>query len=322
MKLNKLTIATAILATIGSSGLLSGCAAPQTTAGNNGQAQHQDASFSVYPDNRVIFETFLNGHPNYYAWTKNDGDVIVFKIKNHQYNAKDIASINFTPNKTGGAATVTVRLKSGEVISDTVVAYTGKNSAWLVCDRERNCPTGKYISDNNYQNSMGGALEGVYVNEIENPRTIQVGQVTFSGNPKYNVMSDYRVIPSISDGTEEIRFLDETKRVTIKNRISSLEKSYDDADNQRREEKKKADEERESKIKAETADLRKHVHVGSMTNCGEVFDVRLPMVGVQTTVGTQYINISKLYGPSAECLFVNGRYVGRQLEQPIQTIYK
>jgi hypothetical protein len=56
--------------------------------------------------------------------------------------------------------------------------------------------------------------------------------------------------------------------------------------------------------------MRKHTHVGTMTNCGEVFDVRLPMVGVQTIENAQFIDVSRLYMPATDCLFANGVYAG------------
>lgn len=65
------------------------------------------------------------------------------------------------------------------------------------------------------------------------------------------------------------------------------------------------------RIEDNASSMRKRVRIGTQTNCGQVFDVRLPMVGVQTMRGTQYIDISKLYGPDADCNFVNGVYVGR-----------
>jgi hypothetical protein len=55
--------------------------------------------------------------------------------------------------------------------------------------------------------------------------------------------------------------------------------------------------------------MRKSIKIGDTTNCGAVFDVRLPMIGVQTSAGIQYIALKRLYGRSAPCRFVNGQYV-------------
>lgn len=98
-------------------------------------------------------------------------------------------------------------------------------------------------------------------------------------------------------------------------------KMYKDELDQRALAKAKLDEQRQEeeqarllanqRIEDNASSMRKQVRVGTQTNCGQVFDVRLPMVGVQTMHGTQYIDISKLYGPDADCNFVNGVYVGR-----------
>lgn len=64
-------------------------------------------------------------------------------------------------------------------------------------------------------------------------------------------------------------------------------------------------------LRIETEEMRKNIRIGSRTNCGEIFDVRLPMVGVQTINGIQYIRLADLYGPSQNCRFANGKYVGK-----------
>lgn len=68
---------------------------------------------------------------------------------------------------------------------------------------------------------------------------------------------------------------------------------------------------REDAIESEALAMRQTIKVGTQTNCGQVFDVRLPMVGVQTPVGMQYIEVNRLYIPGRSCTFVNGVYQGR-----------
>jgi hypothetical protein len=51
----------------------------------------------------------------------------------------------------------------------------------------------------------------------------------------------------------------------------------------------------------ETTTMRQNIKVGGYTNCGQVFDVRLPMIGVQTPAGKRYIDISRLYAPTEPC---------------------
>jgi hypothetical protein len=68
---------------------------------------------------------------------------------------------------------------------------------------------------------------------------------------------------------------------------------------------------REDAIESEAFAMRQTIKVGTQTNCGQVFDVRLPMVGVQTPVGMQYIEVNRLYIPGRGCTFVDGVYQGR-----------
>ena len=68
---------------------------------------------------------------------------------------------------------------------------------------------------------------------------------------------------------------------------------------------------REDAIESEALAMRQAIKVGTQTNCGQVFDVRLPMVGVQTPVGIQYIEVNRLYSPGRGCTFVEGVYQGR-----------
>jgi hypothetical protein len=73
---------------------------------------------------------------------------------------------------------------------------------------------------------------------------------------------------------------------------------------------KQAREERLSKREDDAVAIRKAVRIGAETNCGTVFDVRLPMVGIQTSNGMQYIRLDRLYAAGAGCVFQNGQYVG------------
>lgn len=68
---------------------------------------------------------------------------------------------------------------------------------------------------------------------------------------------------------------------------------------------------REEAFESEALTMRQTIKVGTQTNCGQVFDVRLPMVGVQTAIGIQYIEVNRLYIPGRSCTFVNGVYQGR-----------
>jgi hypothetical protein len=83
------------------------------------------------------------------------------------------------------------------------------------------------------------------------------------------------------------------------------------ASQQRAEEAAAAAKSREAALESEAEAMRRGVKIGTQTNCGPVFDIRLPLVGVQTSVGMQFIMLSRLYGPGAGCALLNGQYVGR-----------
>ncbi|TCS32923.1 hypothetical protein EDC30_11934 [Paucimonas lemoignei] len=79
--------------------------------------------------------------------------------------------------------------------------------------------------------------------------------------------------------------------------------------------KHKADDNRKKAEVARRAEqqvalFRKSVQVGTWTNCGQIYDMRKPMAGVQTMVGQQYIDINRLYPPQYICRFLNGVYIG------------
>ena len=67
----------------------------------------------------------------------------------------------------------------------------------------------------------------------------------------------------------------------------------------------------DQQIEDGAVEMRKTIRVGTHTNCGPVFDVRLPMIGVQTAIGMQFIELTRLYGASADCHFENGMHQGR-----------
>jgi hypothetical protein len=62
-------------------------------------------------------------------------------------------------------------------------------------------------------------------------------------------------------------------------------------------------------LRTNTETLRRTVKIGDQTNCGAVFDVRRPMIGVQTIMGMQYLRLDTIFAPGAPCRFVDGRYV-------------
>lgn len=56
--------------------------------------------------------------------------------------------------------------------------------------------------------------------------------------------------------------------------------------------------------------MRRHIRIGTETNCGAVISIRLPMVGVQTTNGISYIRLRDLFAPGVGCRLRGKLYVG------------
>jgi hypothetical protein len=111
----------------------------------------------------------------------------------------------------------------------------------------------------------------------------------------------------------KVRFLNDQEMAALQNRLDRRQLAWAQAE---QDNARKRDAERAEKIarlrarERDAAEMRKHIRVGTMTNCGEVFEVRLPMVGVQTIKGMQFIDVSRLYAPTANCMFLNDQYVG------------
>ena len=131
--------------------------------------------------------------------------------------------------------------------------------------------------------------------------------------PGSDLMNDYRAIPSAGGNLREVVFPDEPGKAELVAKLDRPDERWKQV-LQRREQQQAA--ERAARRRARKRSRRKprrcaRVRIGTQTNCGAVFEVRLPMVGVQTMNGMQFLPLSQLYGPSANCRFVNGQYVGR-----------
>lgn len=108
------------------------------------------------------------------------------------------------------------------------------------------------------------------------------------------------------DASPKIRDLNIKRNNLVEARVERDRKQIADDARRSAENAKRA----QDALAAEATALRKNIKIGTRTNCGPVFDVRLPMVGVQTMIGMQYIDANQLWGPSAGCYFTNGVYIG------------
>ncbi|MCR4469741.1 hypothetical protein [Burkholderia sp. SCN-KJ] len=269
-------------------------------------AENAKATLNVYPDNRVLMQVMYKATPTFWGWTSDKDVILALLIDGHAYNVRDIASLTSVAFWHSGqpAHRVTVQLKSGEAVS-SVVANRGQNVAWLACNLQKACDSRQFLSVSDYHTRLNGMLTGVFETSLTAPPT---------RDTKLELVNDYRAVPSLVNGLQQIRFLNESEKATLDEKLARREQRWAEiqqANAQQEAANQAARRAREQAIEREGVEMRKHIRVGAMTNCGQVFELRRPMVGVQTMNGMQFIDISRLYGPSADCRFLNGQYVGR-----------
>jgi hypothetical protein len=277
--------------------LLQACSStPQITPQE--RAERAKATFNVYEDNRVWFKSTPYGGQPHYGWTNDGKDIMVLLIDERAYNAKDIATI--TPSEVRYGYQIAVVLKSGEKIT-AFLPSGGDNVVWLACDTKKVCPHRARFNTSNYNNQFNRILTGIYEGDLlKSPER----------DPKFELITDSRTTPVLSS----VRFLAGAEIDDLRSKFAGQQERWTRLQAQRaqkQEADRLAQQARERAIETEAVEMRKRIRVGAQTNCGQVFEVRLPMVGVQTVAGMQFIDISRLYGPSAGCRFVNGQYVGR-----------
>jgi hypothetical protein len=274
-----------VLSALALSALLAGCVSSPTK-------EQRWAKFRIYDQNQVGIKVVGNYglKGGIWAWVdKNNNDqIIAIETLGGVYNAKDVASISSGKNQD--ALRIVFRDRTEESVSRNGLKF-------LTCNRKSECTYGPEIGGTRSLN-----IAHSYDNlKPEIRRDLHLESFTkYSGTPTnitFFVESEYTAFMNSIEGEN-------------KQGIAAAEEASRKLAAQRAREQAAA-EERERMIIAEANSMRGSVRIGTRTNCGEVFDVRLPMVGVQTTVGTQFIRLDDLYGPSAGCRFVNGRYVGR-----------
>lgn len=264
------------------------------------------STLNVYEDNRVAYQARA-GYQSYWGWSVDKQAVLALEMRGQAYNARDIARVTVVEVRPSRSTTyrVTLVLKSGQSITDDV-DFNGNNVAWLACDAQKACTQRSPFGSSDYRRDLGRMLTGIHDADLMRSEP--------SRDPASELMKDYRAIPSAGGGLREAVFLDEPGKAELAAKLDRLDERWKQV-LQRREQQQAADraarQAREEAIQKEAAQMRAHVRIGTQTNCGAVFEVRLPMVGVQTMNGMQFLPLSQLYGPSASCRFVNGQYVGR-----------
>ncbi len=264
------------------------------------------STLNVYEDNRIAYQA-RGGSWSSWGWSKDKQAVLALEMRGQAYNARDIARVTVVEVRPSRSITyrVTLVLKSGQNITDDV-DFNGNNVAWLACDTRKACTQRSPFGSSDYRRDLGGILTAITDADLTRS---EPGRA-----PGSDLMNDYRAIPSAGSNLREVVFLDEPGKAELVAKLDRLDERWKQV-LQRREQQQAAEraarQAREEAIQKEAAQMRARVRIGTQTNCGAVFEVRLPMVGVQTMNGMQFLPLSQLYGPSANCRFVNGQYVGR-----------
>lgn len=276
---------------------LQGCGGTKTISPEAAQARLK-SSLNVYDDNQVWFRS--GGTSPFVAWTNDPKDILALQIDGKIYNTKDISRIEIIEKERK----ISVSLRSGEKITAPYLSNKPDREwdvMWHICDASKACKVGGNFYRRDPNGRIGRFLTGVYERDF---------RVVPERDPTRELIKDDRSIPTSSD----VQFLTRAQGDEVNEKIAGLSQQWEkivQAREKKQAEKQLAFQAQERAIEAEAIQMRNHLRVGARTNCGQVFEIRSPMIGVQTVVGMQFIDISRLYGPSANCRFVNGQYVGR-----------
>lgn len=276
------------------------------------------STLNIYDDNRFGLKSYrLNDKNNAsWIWSKDKDRVLGLMIDNNIFNVRDLQSVTSRPlaSAAGKTSEISVVLKSGE--KRTAAAGYGwiqeerKNGyfgpAWVLCDRNKNCGAARVISDVGSYNDLGKLLTSVSERDLAQEISVR-NTDRFAGiYADVRISNDSSVVPTL-DGLSEVLVLSDDQRDGIEQRIREV--------NQKRKafvaEREREAQEKEAAIIREAEQMRKGAKVGTRTNCGQIYQMNLPMVGVQTMLGMQQIELARLFGPSAGCRFNNGVYIGR-----------
>jgi len=274
--------------------ILQGCGGTKVIPPEEVQARLK-STLNVYEDNQVWFRSGGN-----VSWTNDPKDIFALEIEGKIYNTKDINKIEIV-EKT---SEIVVLLKSGERIVARNYFNDSKREwdvMWHICNARKECEVGGNFYRGHPNGPIGKYLTSVYESNFSR---------TPERDPAGDIIKDSRSIPTNSN----VQFLTRADGEAVDQKIAALSERWAKIVHDRQQKQaeiRQATQEQERRIEAEAIKVRANLRVGSQTNCGQVFEIRSPMAGVQTIVGMQFIDVSRLYGPSANCRFVNGQYVGR-----------
>ncbi|WP_150559459.1 hypothetical protein [Pandoraea bronchicola] len=262
------------------------------------------------------------------VWTT-ENRVVALKFRNRLINAKDIASINvFTPTNERMFRAATVQLSSGEKLTEvyrTKDAYVMAGPQWAACTLERVCEDLVRVGGTGVPERFSGTADFVaHVNEdyleeavayrgskdvasivrdMVRPRGLSgaLANFTVTYSMKFGQVQDISDIEPLVQKASKLRVGTPTSSARW-NQEREAQEAYL----------------RRAMLRDATNKLRQYPSVGTKTNCGPIFEVRLPQVGVTTIEGPKFVALADLYAPGVACYLVNGKYDGARVRKEVE----
>lgn len=260
---------------------------------------------NVYPDNSVAFKNATVGQLTYWHWTSDPDRILALKVNGKLFNAKDLVSAtSVETQRNSNVYALAFEFKDGH--KELAKAGFQFGPTWLVCDRKKVCYSESFLTESDYNKSLGDIVTAV--------RDMELQRTNLTQSLDVSLLKGYAGAPRVggsSNSFSRLTLLGDTERDALDQRITSVERARSTYAKNKQDAYDRQKREKEAFIQEEATRMRKGVRIGTQTNCGNVFELRLPLVGVQTMYGMQYLQLSDLYGPSADCRFLNHQYVGR-----------
>lgn len=279
---------------------------------------YSDTNFRAPNEPTVIHYVFLQKliTPTFYAYG-------FLRTPTHYaiYNFRDIAKI-----VNNGNGTATVYMRDGQSFKHVnVESFTlyGCHEGTLKCKSATSWKTGNgwqhgnppwFVDYNQYTYSQSLYMTGFYNFELAKPELFDPVTNIHNQSALDLHTGDVRVHELIPATVHSISIVRERTLAPLAN---TLRKEYTALNNAAREEGNArlrslelAHAKMLAHIRIHAIAMRRHIHIGTETNCGAVFAIDLPMVGVQTAHGMQYIRLQRLYAPDVGCRFSGNVYAG------------
>lgn len=285
-------------------------------------------SLNVYPDNSVAYILRSGIISPRHVWST-ENQVLAVKFRNRLINAKDISSINvFSPTDDHVYVVVTVQLRPGETLSETYLkrdAYENAGPQWVACTVNKVCAdlvrAGVYGVPESFP-GMPRFLANVSESEAEQAGNNRASKDAATIAENMVVSRDLSgAIPNFAM-KYNIKFGEIREISNLEPLVRRATRAYASSPTSaaRWQQEREAQDANRSRALMQYATTKLHQYpaVGAGTNCGPIFEVRLPQVGVTTIEGPKFIDLADLYAPGVGCHLVNGRYDSARTKQEIE----